>query len=946
MSALTRDVFVDRHLGPREDEILAMLKVLGVDSLAALVDHAVPDAIRLEGDLDLPPALTEPEALARLQNYAAENEIWRSYLGYGYHDTITPPVILRNVLENPSWYTAYTPYQAEISQGRLEALLVFQTVVQDLTGMEIAGASLLDEATAAAEAMAMCHRLGKGKVDAFFADSRNHPHTLAVLRTRAEPMGIEIIEGDAETYDFGANPVCGALLPYPCTDGSVVDWRPAISALHDASAFAVVASDLLALTLLEAPGQLGADMVIGNSQRFGVPLGYGGPHAGFLATRERFKRTMPGRIIGVSRDADDNPALRMALQTREQHIRRDRATSNICTAQVLLAVCAGLYAVWHGPEGLTAIARRVHRLACRLADGLEASGYDVTTALFDTVRVSCGGRRQALLDAAAKHRINLRAYGESDIVVALDERTSLADISELLKIFGGKDGDIDLVTSRMPASLARTTHFLGDPVFHAHRSETEMLRYLHRLASRDLALDTAMIPLGSCTMKLNATTEMIPVTWEGFGRIHPFVPKEQARGYRRLFDDLEAWLAEITGFHAVSLQPNAGSQGEYAGLLTIRAYHHSQGDHERNVCLIPTSAHGTNPASAVMCGMKVVPVQTDDLGNIDVDDLAAKAEQHRENLAALMVTYPSTHGVFEVRIKEICGLVHDNGGLVYMDGANMNAMVGLARPGDIGADVCHLNLHKTFTIPHGGGGPGMGPIGVVEKLAPFLPSHPIVSVDGTSEQALGPVSAAPWGSPSILPISWAYIAMMGPDGLRKASQVAILSANYVARRLKGAFDVLYANADGFVAHECILDTRPYKQSAGVTVDDLAKRLMDYGFHAPTMSWPVIGTLMVEPTESESKFELDRFIDAMIAIRDEIAEIERGEVRHEDSVLAHAPFTAPSVVASSWTHPFSREKAAFPSRHQLVHKYWPYVRRIDNVYGDKNLICTCDAWPTG
>jgi len=918
-----------------------MLEALGLETLEDLVRMTVPADIRLDRPLDLPPARTEAQALGDLEAYASENQVWRSYLGYGYHDTVTPPVILRNVLENPSWYTAYTPYQAEISQGRLEALLVFQTMVQDLTGLDLAGASLLDEATAAAEAMTMCHRIKRGKVDAFFVDRRNHPHTLAVLATRAEPLGITLHVGEADAFDFEATPVCGALLPYPDTDGQVRDWREVIARLHDAGALAVVASDLLALTLLEAPGEHGADIVVGNSQRLGVPLGYGGPHAGFLATREKHRRTMPGRLIGVSVDADGNPALRMALQTREQHIRRDRATSNICTAQVLLAVVAGMYAVWHGPEGLTRIATRIHGLTTRLAAGLREAGFETTDAFFDTVAVSVD-HPEAILARARDHRINLRR-DRRRLIIALDERTTEADVADVLACFeaGPTPGD---AADALPEALRRTTDFLTDPVFHRHRSETEMLRYLHRLASKDLALDTAMIPLGSCTMKLNATTEMIPVTWRGFGGLHPFCPQEQARGYRRLFDDLQTWLAEITGFHAVSLQPNAGSQGEYTGLLTIRAYHHSRGDDHRHVCLIPTSAHGTNPASAVMAGMKVVPVACDDQGNVDLDDLRAKAAEHADELAALMVTYPSTHGVFETAIRTICQVVHDHGGLVYMDGANMNAMVGLCRPGDIGADVCHLNLHKTFCIPHGGGGPGMGPIGVVERLAPFLPSHPLLRESGTRTQAVGAVSAAPFGSPSILPISWAYIAMMGPEGLRRASEVAILAANYLARRLKGHFDVLYTNPEGFVAHECILDTRPFK-SAGVTVDDVAKRLMDYGFHAPTMSWPVIGTLMVEPTESESRQELDRFADAMISIRDEIRRVEAGTVDIEDSVLRHAPFTAESVTADAWDHPFSRREAAFPSEHQRVHKYWPTVRRIDNVYGDKNLVCTCDAWPT-
>ena len=945
MAIMTADSFAYRHIGPRPSEIEEMLAALGLDSLDELVEKTVPSSILMDGPLKLPAAMTETEALARLGEYASENQVWRSYLGYGYHDTVTPPVILRNVVENPSWYTAYTPYQAEISQGRLEALLVFQTMVQDLTGMEIAGASLLDESTAAAEAMTMCHRLAKGKVDAFFVDAANHPHTIAVLQTRAEPMGITLHIGDSAEFDFSATPVCGALLPYPGTDGVFRDIRNAIQAVQATKGFAVVATDLLALTLLKSPGELGADMVVGNSQRFGVPLGYGGPHAGFLATKEKFKRTMPGRIIGVSKDADGNPALRMALQTREQHIRRDRATSNICTAQVLLAVVAGMYAVWHGPEGLKGIAGRIHGLAKSLQSGLTEGGFTTSADFFDTVCVSVGAQRDEILARAEGARINLRSYGADQIIVALDEKTTETDVVDLLHVFG-------LVAERaapaeigLPTGFGRETDFLTDPIFHVHRSETDMLRYLHRLASKDLALDTAMIPLGSCTMKLNATTEMIPVTWPGFNGLHPFVPQDQAAGYRRLFDDLQEWLAEITGFHAVSLQPNAGSQGEYTGLLTIRKYHLARGDSQRHICLIPTSAHGTNPASAVMCGMKVVTVKTDEDGNIDVVDLREKAEKHSEELAALMVTYPSTHGVFETNIREICAVVHEAGGLVYMDGANMNAMVGLSRPGDIGADVCHLNLHKTFCIPHGGGGPGMGPIGVVERLAPFLPSHPISPVHDATEQALGPVSGAPYGSPSILPISWAYIAMMGPDGLRLASLVAILSANYLAKRLEGTVDVLYTNGSGFVAHECIIDTRPFKVSAGVSVDDFAKRLMDYGFHAPTMSWPVIGTLMIEPTESEGKRELDRFVEALEGIRAEIAEIESGTVSHEDSVVAHAPFTATSVIAADWPYAFSREVAAFPTAHQRIHKYWPTVRRIDNVYGDKNLICTCDAWPT-
>jgi glycine dehydrogenase len=936
------DSFASRHLGLRASDLQRMLDVLEVPSLDALIERAVPASIRFERALDLPAPLSEHEALARLASYAGQNEIWRSYLGCGYHDTLTPPVIQRNILENPGWYTAYTPYQPEISQGRLEALLVFQTVVQELTGMDVANASLLDEATAAAEALALCHRVHKGKAEAWFVDRRCHPQTIAVVRTRAEPLGIPVLVGDAASFDF-STPCSGALIQSPATDGSVDDPTAFIARAHAAGALVVVATDLLACSLMRPPGACGADVVIGNSQRFGVPLGYGGPHAAFLATRDEYKRSMPGRLIGVSRDADGNPALRMALQTREQHIRRDKATSNICTAQVLLAVCAGMYAVWHGPEGLRRIAGRVHALASRLAEGLRAAGFETGDRFFDTVRVTVGDRRGEILERARRRRTNLRAYGDDAIVVALDETVSLADLADVLACFGAEDPG-DAAPSGLPPALRRDDEILRDPVFHLHRSETEMMRYLFRLQSRDLALNTAMIPLGSCTMKLNAAAEMMPVTWSSFGKIHPFAPKSQAAGYRRLFDDLEAWLAEITGFAAVSLQPNAGSQGEYAGLLTIRAYHQARGDDRRVHCLIPTSAHGTNPASAVMAGMVVVPVRCDDDGNIDVADLREKAAKHADTLAALMITYPSTHGVFEEAVRDICGIVHASGGLVYMDGANMNAMVGLCRPGDIGADVCHLNLHKTFCIPHGGGGPGMGPIGVAAHLAPYLPGHPVVSVDGTGDAALGPVSAAPWGSPSILPISWAYIAMMGPEGLRRASQEAILAANYVARRLRGAYDVLYTNREGLVAHECILDTRPFK-AAGVTVDDIAKRLIDFGFHAPTMSWPVAGTLMIEPTESESKQELDRFIEAMQAIRAEIADIEAGRVEVERSALRHAPFTASSVIATSWDHPFSREQAAMPTAWQRLHKYWPYVRRVDHVYGDKHLICTCDAWPT-
>ena len=929
--------FIDRHLGPRAADVDKMLAALGQDKLDDLIEQVIPASIRTVSLLDLPPARTEREALIDMAAMAEANTLHRSYLGQGYHDTITPSVILRNILENPGWYTAYTPYQAEIAQGRLEALLIFQTVVQDLTGMEISNSSLLDEATAAAEAMTMMHRLSRGKKGhTFFVSDDCHPQTIGVVKTRAEPLGITVLVGDATAFDF-STPVFGALLQYPGTTGAVLDWSGFCDQAHAIGAKVAVAVDLLSLTLLRPPGEFGADMVIGNSQRFGVPLGFGGPHAAFLATKEAYKRQVPGRIIGVSQDADGNPALRMAMQTREQHIRRQKATSNICTAQVLLAVTAGMYAVWHGPEGLTEIARTVHTQALRLAAAARSAGLRVSDApFFDTIHIGAGDRQADILAAAAAAGINLRAAADGGIIIALDETVTDADITELAGILGS---DIPAgVEENITGVHVRTSDFLTHSFFHRYRSETEMMRYLHRLEAKDLALNTAMIPLGSCTMKLNAATEMIPVTWAGFGRIHPYAPIEQAAGYRQMFDDLEAWLAEITGFAAISLQPNAGSQGEYAGLLAIRGYHHSRGDQHRNICLIPTSAHGTNPASAVMAGMKVVAVRCDDQGNIDIDDLRLQANKHRDSLAALMVTYPSTHGVFESGIQEICAIVHEAGGQVYMDGANMNAMVGLCRPGDIGADVCHLNLHKTFCIPHGGGGPGMGPIGVVAHLAPFLPGDPL-----GEDSAVGPVSAANFGSPSILPISWSYIAMSGPDGLTEASRIAILNANYIAARLESHYPVLYKGENGRVAHECILDLRHLKDEAGVSVDDVAKRLMDYGFHSPTMSWPVAGTLMVEPTESESLAEIDRFCDAMIAIRDEIRDITEGRADKADNPLHNAPHTAASVCTDDWPHAYSRQQAAFPGAGIPGHKYWPAVRRVDNAYGDRNLACSCHSW---
>ena len=925
-----------------------MLRVVGADSLDSLIDETVPSRIRLDRDLDLGDGFAdgrgEAETLDDLRTIAKKNVPMRSLIGCGYAGTITPPVIQRNVLENPSWYTQYTPYQAEISQGRLEALLNFQTVICDLTGLPLAGASLLDEATAAAEAMAMAWAAARKKRNKFFVADDCHPQTIAVVQTRAAAVGIEIVTGawdEAELED-----VCGVLVQYPTTTGRVEDYESFFGRARDAGALAVVAADLLSLVVLRPPGEFGADIVVGNSQRFGVPLGYGGPHAAFLATKEEHKRSLPGRLIGLSRDASGKPALRMALQTREQHIRRDKATSNICTAQVLLAVMAGMYAVYHGPEGLREIAERVRGLTETLRRALGAGGVRVADGpVFDTLEIQVEDAER--IHASARDRgLNLREIDSKTVCVTLDERTTEAELQVLLAVFGAGDESIVEHASAFAAEgpglgpHARETSFLEQEVFQIYRSEHELLRYIHRLASRDLSLTTSMIALGSCTMKLNATSEMLPVSWPEFSDVHPFAPLDQTKGYREMIDRLAGALEEITGFAKVSLQPNAGSQGEYAGMLSIRAFHRSRGEESRNVCLIPTSAHGTNPASAVMAGMRVVAVKCDEQGNIDQDDLKAKAEKHKDTLAALMVTYPSTHGVFEIGIRDMCAIVHENGGRVYMDGANMNAQVGLCRPAELGADVCHLNLHKTFCIPHGGGGPGMGPIGVVEDLAPFLPGHPLVDMGG--EQSFGTISAAPWGSPSILPISYMYIALMGAQGLREATEIAILNANYMAKRLEPHYKVLYRGAQGRAAHEFIIDIRPFEKTADVAAQDVAKRLMDYGFHAPTMSFPVTGTLMIEPTESETKAELDRFCDAMISIRGEIRAVEEGRVSKEGSVLKHAPHTAEVVSQTDWGREYSREEAAFPAPWVREHKFWPYVSRVDNGYGDKNLICTCPS----
>ena len=940
------DAFIHRHLGSEANEIQQMLDVLGINSLDQLIDKTVPAAIGLKQPLNLPQPLTEAAALAYLKDIASKNSIFRSYIGMGYSDCITPPVIQRNILENPGWYTAYTPYQAEIAQGRLEALLNFQTMIIDLTGMEIANASLLDEATAAAEAMSMSQGLCKTKANAFFVSEDCHPQTIDVIQTRANPLGIEVIIADYRTFDFNT-PIFGALLQYPATDGSIHDYQQFIEKAHENKAFVTVAADILSLTLLTPPGEFGADIVVGSTQRFGVPLGYGGPHAAYFATKEAFKRQVPGRIVGMSQDAQGKPALRLALQTREQHIRRDKATSNICTAQVLLAVIASMYAVYHGPKGLKQISQRIHQLTVILAAGLKQLGYTLgSESFFDTLKVELGDKALAdIQQAATSRQINLRIIDNNTVGISLDETTTISDLVDLFQIFAGSEElpfEISQLStnSPIPTALQRQSDYLTHPVFNTYHSETELLRYLHRLETKDLSLTTSMIPLGSCTMKLNAAAEMMPVTWPEFGKLHPFAPTSQTQGYQILFQQLEDWLAEITGFSGVSLQPNAGSQGEYAGLLVIRDYHLSRGEDHRKICLIPESAHGTNPASAVMAGMKVVAVKCDKQGNIDVIDLQTKAEKHRENLAALMVTYPSTHGVFEESIAEICEIIHNHGGQVYMDGANMNAQVGLCRPGDYGADVCHLNLHKTFCIPHGGGGPGMGPIGVQSHLIPFLPGHAVVSIKDEKSQVTGAVSAAPWGSPSILVISWMYIAMMGTTGLTEATKLAILNANYIAARLQNSYPILYKGKNGLIAHECILDLRGLKKSANIEVDDIAKRLMDYGFHAPTISWPVAGTMMVEPTESESLAELDRFCEAMISIRSEIAAIEAGEMDTEDNVLKNAPHTAETLIVDDWNHPYSRQQAAYPASWTKEHKFWPSVGRVNNAFGDRNFVCSC------
>ena len=935
--------FVGRHIGPRESDKREMLKALGLTSMDELIARVVPGSILESEPLDVAKSCTEQEALLYLRELANENKVFKSFIGMGYYGTFTPPVILRNVLESPAWYTAYTPYQPEISQGRLEAILNFQTMISDLTGLDIANSSLLDEGTAAAEAMALCRRMSKSRSNTFFVSELCHPQTIEVIRTRALPMGYQVVVGD-HRKDLAGLELFGVLLQYPGTDGEIHDYSDTVSAAHDKRALVAVAADLLSLTLLTPPGEFGADIAIGSTQRFGVPMGYGGPHAAYMATRETFKRSLPGRIVGVSIDSRGDPAYRLAMQTREQHIRREKATSNICTAQVLLAVMASMYAVYHGPEGLQTIARRVHRLTSILAEGLQQLGYGVASKqFFDTILVNTGERTAQLHESAHARGMNLREVDNGSIGISLDETTTSDDVIALWSVFGGDNLDLDAIEAaakeRIPVGLTRSSRFMTHRVFHDHRSETAMLRYLRMLSDKDLALDRAMIPLGSCTMKLNATAEMMPVTWPEFCDIHPYAPLEQTAGYGQLITELEQMLCAVTGYAAVSLQPNAGSQGEFAGLLAISGYHQSRGEAHRNICLIPSSAHGTNPASAQMAGMKVVVVSCDSKGNIDVEDLSTKAQKHRDDLAAIMITYPSTHGVFEENVREVCEIVHQHGGQVYIDGANLNAMVGVCYPGRFGGDVSHLNLHKTFSIPHGGGGPGVGPIGVCDHLKPFLPGNPQPTEEGS---AVGPVSAARWGSAGILPISWAYIKMMGSDGLLEATRSAILNANYIARRLHEHYPVLYTGPNGMVAHECIIDLRPIKDATGVTVEDVAKRLIDFGFHAPTMSFPVSGTLMIEPTESESKQELDRFCEAMICIREEIHAVEQGRLDAEDNPLRSAPHTIADLTDEVWKHAYSREQAVYPVASLRVGKYWSPVGRIDNVYGDRNLVCSCPA----
>ena len=922
-----------RHIGPSPAEMAHMLETLGLSDLDSLIDETLPSSIRQKKPLNFGKPKSERALLNHMRITASKNKVLTSLIGQGYHGTVTPPVIQRNILENPAWYTAYTPYQPEISQGRLEALLNYQTMISDLTGLEVANASLLDEATACAEAMTMAERVAKSKAKAFFIDENCHIQNIEVMKTRARPLGIKIIVGDPDSLN--SSDVFGAIFQYPGTFGHVRDFTGHIEKLHENKAIAVIAADPLSLTLLKEPGAMGADIAIGSTQRFGVPVGYGGPHAAYMATKDAYKRSMPGRLVGISIDSQNRAAYRLSLQTREQHIRREKATSNVCTAQALLAVMASFYAVFHGPEGLKAIAQRIHRKTVRLAKGLETAGFKVEPdAFFDTITVEVGLMQKTVMDAAVREGINLRAVGKTKIGITLDERTRRKVTEAVWRAFGITRNDDDLSHDyRVPDSLHRRSKYLEHDVFHMNRAETEMMRYMRRLADRDLALDRAMIPLGSCTMKLNSAAEMMPVSWREFSLLHPFAPKDQALGYEEMISDLSSKLCDITGYDAISMQPNSGAQGEYAGLLTIAEFHRANGEEHRNVCLIPTSAHGTNPASAQMVGWKVIPVQSAENGDIDVQDFREKAEIHKDDLAGCMITYPSTHGVFEETVHEVCAIIHEYGGQVYIDGANMNAMVGLSRPGDIGGDVSHLNLHKTFCIPHGGGGPGMGPIGVKAHLTPHLPGHPELGSD------TGPVSAAPFGSPSLLPISWAYCLMMGGEGLTQATRVAILNANYIAKRLEGSFDVLYRGANGRVAHECIIDTRPFAETAGVSVDDIAKRLIDSGFHAPTMSWPVAGTLMIEPTESETKAELDRFCDAMLSIREEIRLIEDGRYPKDNNPLCNAPHTVQDLVGT-WERPYSREQGCFPPGAFKVDKYWPPVNRIDNVYGDRHLICTC------